>query len=75
MLTIKAEAQPGQDIESAARDAVDLATRTGCMVDMKFNGVLCVAFPLGDPRQMVKEFHEALSSKREHRMAFAREQS
>jgi hypothetical protein len=73
VLTIRAEAQPGQDIKSAARDAVELATRTGCMVDLKFNDVLCVAMPLGDPRQMVKEFHEALESKRQHRMAFARE--
>ena len=75
MLTIEATAQPGQDIESAARDAVELATRTGCLVDMRFNEILCVAFPLGDPRQLVKEFHEALASKRQHKMAFAREPS
>lgn len=73
MLTIKAEAQPGQDIESAARDAVELATRTGCMVDVKFNEVLCVAMPMGDPRQLVKEYHEALRDRRQHKMAFARE--
>jgi hypothetical protein len=72
MISIKVEAAPGQDIESAARQSVELATRLGIEVHFNFNGTTCVAQPRSDYRQMVNEFNELRGDKRIYSFAFAR---
>jgi hypothetical protein len=75
MLTIKAEAMPGDRIEVTATDMVDLANRTACWVHVSFNGVDCYAAPDGDAAQLVREFRETLGRRetgdRRQSMAFA----
>jgi len=62
---------PGADISRAAEDAIGLATKLGVTVWFHFNEVLCGASPNGNPVLLAKNYHAALGSKSNHKMAFS----
>lgn len=57
------EFMPGDNIENAFKEAVDIATRLKINVQFKFNDTACIARPNGNPENGVKEYHATLPNK------------
>ena len=71
MLTIKAEAQPGENIENAFREAIELSKKLDCYIDVDFNGVSCSTSKLGSIKQGVERYHAALKESTAFKVAIA----
>lgn len=60
-LIIKAEPLPGDTIHEASKEAVKLAVRLGCIVELNFNGiVMLISETNTDNAEIVLEYYERL---------------
>lgn len=69
MLTIKAEATPGAEIQKTFEDAIQLAKKLNCYVEFDFNDVKCLADPKGSAARGAENYHAVTSEKK--RLKFA----
>lgn len=71
MLTIKAEASPGEHVAEAITELCILASRLGCMVSIDFNGVGLTAKPGADPRDLLEKWRRLQNSDQQYKYACA----
>jgi len=71
MLTIKAEVSGGAAIQEACEDLCLLASRLGCIVRAEMNGVVAMAKPGSDPRDLFQLWERELESKRSYKVVCA----
>jgi len=69
MLTIKAEAAPGAEIQQTFKEAIIIAKKLNCWVDFNFNGVQCMASPEGSDEKGAAAYHKAIQSERTYKFA------
>ncbi len=67
-LTLTVEVLPGESIDRACAELVELANRVGCCVEMQFNGVIVIAKPGADPERMVSMCHDTLNGESRHKV-------
>lgn len=67
MITIKAELSPGTSIESAFKEARDVAIKLNCFIDFKFNDVHCVASPQTKIEHVVIMYDRVVKSKSDYK--------
>jgi hypothetical protein len=63
VLSLKVDPMPGSDIAEACEELCILASRLGCIVEMKFNDVHVAAKPGADPIDLRQQWGEASNSK------------
>jgi hypothetical protein len=68
---VKVELFAGTDIENAASEMCELASRIGCRIESTFNGVKLWASPGDNPALLVKSFHDVLTSDNRYKIAQA----
>ncbi len=69
--TIKIEFQPGNDIESAFKEAIRLANTLGVWCEFNFNGVTCLANGSGDFEKGVESYLSEIKNKNGTKIAVA----
>lgn len=69
MMILKLEPEPGDQIEATFKRAINLSELTKCRIDFEFNEVKCIARPGGDSTKGVRQYYEALESKKPYKLA------
>jgi len=69
MLTIKAEATPGDEIQNTFEEAIQLAKKLNCYIEFDFNGVKCLSDPKGSAKRGAEQYYAVINEK--HRLKFA----
>lgn len=72
-LSLEVEVGPGAQIDHAAEDLIMLANLLGICVDAKFNDVLMMAHPGGDPARLAANWRVEFESQRQHKIAVSYE--
>lgn len=72
LLIIKTEVKPGSDLPDVFKEACMLSSKLNVDVRFKFNDVTCIAQPYSHWEDGLKEYDEAIESKRPLKFAFAR---
>ena len=62
MITIKAEVRPGSTILEAFTECIKFANKLECIVEFKFNGVVCIAYQNGNAEKGAESFFKNCTS-------------
>lgn len=71
MLTIKATAMGGDDVSETIEQMCVLASRLGCIVELKFNDVTMMAKPGCDPRDLHAKWEVESGAKSQYKIVCA----
>lgn len=67
MITIKAEMSAGCSIDSAFKEAKEVAIKLNCFIDFDFNGIHCTASPTSKLENVMDVYLNVIRSKSEYK--------
>lgn len=67
-LYLNVEVDPGTEITYAAKEACELADRTGLTIHTKFNGVTCIVRPGSNYLELVGKWYIELGSNKQYKI-------
>lgn len=68
-ITVNVDIDGGTDIKDACYEAVELANKLNVVVKFKFNSVICLAIPSGNPENLINSWASELDSKKQIKIA------